>query len=89
MSLLAIGNRVIVEKPETVNVTKSGIVLPGANNNTLKAKGTIISIGKDCTFNLNLGDVVYFGRYGGLEINHMDKEYVSLPETEILAVEGE
>ena len=69
--LKPIGNRVIIEKKEQEQTTKSGIVLTDGTRVTPEVKE---------------GDRVVFQQYAGTEVKRDNETYLVLNEEDILAV---
>lgn len=91
--LRPLGNRVVIEKKEHEQTTKSGIVLTDSakeksNEGVIVAVGTgrILDNGERLKPELNEGDRVVFQQYAGTEVKRDDKEYLVLTEDEVLAV---
>lgn len=88
-----LGDKVMVERLEAQEKTKGGIVLP----DTAKEKpreGRVVSLGQgrrleDGTihgFQVKVGDRVIFASYAGTEVKLEGKDYLIMPEEDILAV---
>jgi chaperonin GroES len=86
-------DRVLVERVESEEVTKGGIILP----DTAKEKpqqGKIIAVGqgkkgddgKIIPLELKAGDTVLFGKYSGSEIKVEGIEYLIMREDDILGI---
>jgi chaperonin GroES len=82
-------NRVFVEPAEAETKTASGIIIP----DTAKEKpqrGTVVAISEKDeegkTPYLKVGDVVLYGKYSGTEISIEGKDYLSMKESDIIAV---
>lgn len=99
MKVKPLGNRILVKKMTTEEVTASGIVLPASSDKEKKTQGTIIAVGNGediAKLGLKVGDVVLFGKYAGDEIevdeNNKKEEYKVLSvgeekdESDVLAV---
>ena len=91
--LRPLGNRVVIEKKEQEQTTKSGIVLTNSakeksNEGEIVAvgPGRILENGERLKPELNVGDRVVFQQYAGTEIKRNDTKYLVLSEDEILAV---
>lgn len=91
--LKPLGDRVLVEIiEETEQKTAGGLFVP----DTAKEKsqrGRVISVGSGklldngtrVALDVNVGDTVYFAKYGGTEVNLDGKNYSILSERDILA----
>jgi chaperonin GroES len=86
-------DRVLVERVESEEVTKGGIILP----DTAKEKpqqGKIIAVGKGkktedgkiIPLELKEGDTILFGKYSGSEIKVDGVEYLIMREDDILGL---
>ncbi len=91
--LRPLGNRVVIEKKEQEQTTKSGIVLTDSakeksNEGEIVAvgPGRILENGERLKPELNVGDRVVFQQYAGTEIKRNDTKYLVLSEDEILGV---
>jgi len=87
-----LGNRVLVKRSSSPT-SKGGILLP----ETAKEKprqGEIIAVGpgkmdkqgKYIPLSLNIGDVVIYSTYGGVEVPMDEEDFLLLSEDDILAV---
>ncbi|HAR5170546.1 TPA: co-chaperone GroES [Staphylococcus aureus] len=91
--LKPIGNRVIIEKKEQEQTTKSGIVLTDSakeksNEGVIVAVGTgrLLNDGTRVTPEVKEGDRVVFKQYAGTEVKRDNETYLVLNEEDILAV---
>jgi len=86
-------DRILVERVESEEVTKGGIILP----DTAKEKpqqGKIIAVGngkktedgKVVPLEIKVGDVILFGKYSGSEIKIEGNEYLIMKEDDVLGV---
>lgn len=88
-----LGKRVLVEPEEAEQVTAGGLVLPpSANDDKRPATGTVLKLGigkddgKDITFDVKVGDKIYFKKYSPEEIELEGKKYLLLDVDDILAI---
>jgi chaperonin GroES len=93
MKFRPLHDRVLVERMESEEVTKGGIILP----DTAKEKpqqGKIISVGtgkrtedgKIIPMELKAGDTILFGKYSGSEIKIEGNEYLIMKEDDVLGL---
>lgn len=93
MNLKPLGDKVLVERLEALEKTKGGIVLP----ETAKEKpreGRVVAVGEGrlledgtrAKHQVKAGDRVIFASYAGNEVKHEGKEYLVMPDEDILAV---
>ena len=93
MNFQPLHDRVLVERLEEENKTKSGIIIP----DTAKEKpmeGKVIAIGsgiKDDKGNVSpldvkVGNKILFAKWGGAEVKLDGKEYLIMKESDILGI---
>ena len=86
-------DRILVERVESEEVTKGGIILP----DTAKEKpqqGKVIAVGsgkrtedgKIIPLELKAGDTILFGKYSGSEIKIEGTEYLIMKEDDVLGL---
>ncbi len=96
MALMPLGDRVVIEIiEESEQKTAGGLIVP----DTAKEKsqrGKVIAVGTGKTLDsgtkvaveVQVGNTVYFAKYGGTEVSDGGKTYTILSERDILAVIG-
>ena len=91
--LKPLGNRVIIEKKEQEQTTKSGIVLTDSakeksNEGVIVAigHGRLLDNGSRVAPEVSKGDTVVFQQYAGTEVKRGDDTYLILNEDDILAI---
>ena len=83
-----LADRVLVEPKEAETKTAAGLYIP----DTAKEKpqeGKVIAAGpgkKDEPMEVNVGDVVLYGKYAGTEVTVEDKKYLIVRQSDILAI---
>lgn len=93
MKLKPLQDRVIVKQSEAEEKTASGILLPDSAKEK-PTKGKVVSVGpgkrdddgKLMALNVKAGDVVYYGKYSGTEVEVSGEKFVILRENDILGV---
>ncbi len=93
MNLKPLGDRVIVKAVEKEEKTKSGIVLPDSAKEKPQ-EGEVVAVGAGkkldngelATPEVEVGNVVIYGKFAGTEIKHEGAEYLILSEKDILAI---
>ncbi len=93
VALQPLGDRVVVARDESLDITAGGIVLPDSAQDK-PSRGTIIAVGNgklldDGTrgeLQVKKGDRVLFTSYAPETINLDDEEYLLMSEGDILAV---
>ena len=93
VSLQPLGDRVVVSRDESEDVTAGGIVLPDSAKDK-PSRGTIVSVGTGKLLDdgsrgelqVKNGDRVLFTSYAPETITIDDEEYLLMSESDILAV---
>ena len=92
--LKPLGDRVLVEIVEdTETKTAGGLYVPDSAKEKSQ-RGTVVAVGNGKVLDngtrmaveVNVGDVVYFAKYGGTEVTLEGKNYSLLAERDILAI---
>ena len=86
MGLRALNDNLILERDE-IKKYEGTIVLPDIYAGAIEKvspTGTIISLGKDVTLDVKVGDKVYFQQFGGSNLKYGDKNYVVINEKELI-----
>ncbi len=95
MNLKPLGDRIVVKpQDDQESTTASGLVIP----DTAKEKpqlGEVLAVGpgefKDgerVPVDVNVGDVVFYSKYGGTEVKHNGEDYLILSSRDVLAILG-
>jgi chaperonin GroES len=95
IKLQPLGDRVVIERDESEEVTTGGIVLPDTAKDK-PARGKVVSVGDgrvldDGTrskFQVKVGDHVIFNSYAGESFTIDDEEMLLMREEDILAIIG-
>lgn len=93
MKFRPLHDRILVERVESEEVTKGGIILP----DTAKEKpqqGKVIAVGpgkktedgKLVPMDVKTGDTILFGKYSGSEIKMEGNEYLIMREDDVLGI---
>ena len=92
MTLVPLGDRVVLKQVEAEETTKSGIVLPGqAQEKPQQAEviavgpGGVVD-GKEVKMEVKVGDQVIYSKYSGTEVKIEDEEYIIVKQSDILAI---
>lgn len=93
MTLTPLFNRVLIKRLALEETTSGGLYIPD-NAREKPQRGQVVAHGpgrrrEDGTFNapdLNVGDLVLFSKYAGVEINLKDETYLMMREEDILGV---
>lgn len=95
MKLQPLGDRIVVKpKEEDEAMTTSGLVIP----DTAKEKpqlGEVLAVGpgeyqdgERIPLDVEVGDLVFYSKYGGTEVKVEGEEYLVLSSRDVLAVLG-
>jgi len=93
IQLQPLGDRVVVQREDSEEVTAGGIVLPDSAKDK-PSLGKVISVGSGKLLEdgsrgkmqVNVGDRVVFSSYAGETFRIQDEEYLLMHEDDILAV---
>jgi chaperonin GroES len=93
MSIRPLSDRILVQRLEEEQITKSGIIIPDtAKEKPQQGKviavgnGKILDNGTRVTPGVQAGEKVLFGKYSGTEIKLDGVEYLILREEDILGI---
>ncbi len=88
-----LGNRVLVKPDEIEQKTKGGLVLPPSSNDEKRPEtGTVLVLGeakkdsKKISFDINVGDRIYFKKYSPEEIEIDNMKYLLIDVDDVLAI---
>ncbi len=88
ISIRPLGARVIIEAQAAETETASGIIIPDSAKEKPQ-QGTVVATGsgtKDEKMELQVGDLVLYGKYIGTEISHNGSDYLIINQNEVLAI---
>ena len=93
MAFRPLYDRVIIEREQAPEKTKSGLILPSSASSKPN-QGKVLAVGggalkEDGTIDpleIAIGDVVIFSEYSGDKIKYEGKEYHILSESDILGI---
>ena len=93
MKVRPLYDRVLVQRLDTEETTKGGIIIPETAKEKPQegkvfavGKGIIMPDGTTKPLDVKKGDKILFSKYGGTEINIEGEDYLILREEEILAI---
>ena len=94
MKLKPLHDRVVIKPAEAEEKTATGILLPDSAKEK-PTKGKIVAAGagkanketgKVSPLSVNVGDVVYYGKYSGTEVEVEGEKFVIVRESDLLGV---
>ena len=92
MTLVPLGDRVVLKQVEAEETTKSGIVLPGQAQEKPQQAGVVavgpggVVEGKEVKMEVAVGDKVIYSKYSGTEVKMDGTEYIIVKQNDILAI---
>lgn len=93
MSLVPLGDKIIVERLEAEEKTVGGIYLPESAKEKPKqgkvvavGPGKVLDSGERGSLTVKEGDLVLFTSYAGTEVQHEGKELLIMSESDVMAV---
>lgn len=93
ISIIPLGNRVLVEPVSPEEKTASGIILPDTIDKDKPEQGKVVSVGEGrfddgarVPMTVKKGDIVVFSKYGYDEVKIDGTEYYIIEEDKILAI---
>ena len=84
MKLRPINGKILVKPGEPQEKTAGGIYLPQTAQDKLQ-EGEVISVAKDATAEVAVGDKVIYKEFGGTEVKIEGQQYILLTEDDLLA----
>lgn len=89
-----LGNRILVQAEELEDKTPGGLLIPpSANDDKRPATGKVVKLGKGkdkdgkaVSFEVKIGDNIYFKKYSPEEIIAGGEEYLLLDADDVLAI---
>ncbi|MCK5607555.1 co-chaperone GroES [Candidatus Pacearchaeota archaeon] len=80
------GKRVLVTKKAVEQKTQGGIILPESVKEEAKdTTGEVVAVGPKAE-GIKVGDVVLFGEFAGTDVRLDGKEYLLMPDEDVLAI---
>ena len=83
-------NQVIIMTPQPSDITPAGIHIPEVvHKNKAATHGRVMALGPKCEEGLEIGDLVYFEKFGARRFQGFNGRIVIIRENEIYAKEEE
>ncbi len=86
MNFQPLGKRVLVKRVEEANTTVSGIIIPD-NAQEKPSQGEVVAVSKEVS-ELELGNLVVFGKYAGNEVSLGTDKFLVLNTEDIFGIIG-
>lgn len=83
-----LAGKILVQPQEAETKTSSGIIIPDSAKEKPQV-GTVVLVGsakKDEPMELKTGDVVFYGRYAGTELNIDGADYLLMSQSDVLYI---
>ncbi|MCD6354538.1 MAG: co-chaperone GroES [Prolixibacteraceae bacterium] len=83
-----LAGKILVQPQEPEEKTPSGIIIPDSAKEKPQV-GTVVLVGadkKDEPMELKAGDVIFYGKYSGTELNIDGEDYLLMAQTDVLYI---
>lgn len=83
-----LAGKILVQPQEAEEKTVSGIIIPDSAKEKPQV-GTVVLVGegkKDEPMEVNVGDVVFYGKYSGTELSIDGTDYLLMSQTDVLYI---
>ncbi|WP_347838677.1 co-chaperone GroES [uncultured Draconibacterium sp.] len=83
-----LAGKILVQPQEAEEKTVSGIIIPDSAKEKPQV-GTVVLVGagkKDEPMELKVGDVVFYGKYSGTELNIDGTDYLLMSQSDVLYI---
>ena len=90
INIQPLSGNVLIEPTDAETVTAGGIIIPDAAKEK-PSQGIIVALAADASDEVAIGDKVIYKKYGGTAITHGQKDFLIVPDGDLLAkfVEGD
>ncbi len=88
LTIKPLADRVVIEPAAAEQKTNSGIIIPDTAKENPQ-KGIVVAVGNglpDAPLTVKVGDQVIYGKYVGTEFTIEGKDYLIMPESDIIAI---
>ncbi len=85
MTIIPLGDRVLLKAKATEEKTASGLFIPQTAQEKTQI-ATVVAIGDDETIKVKVGDEVLHDKYAGNQIKDGSEEYLLVNNADILAI---
>lgn len=82
----AINDCIILKKLKKEDITKAGIVLPSTSRGHNTELREVISVGEQCSLDINIGDIVICNEFSGNSYPYKGENYITVRQPDILAI---
>jgi chaperonin GroES len=83
-----LAGKILVQPQAAEEKTISGIIIPDSAKEKPQV-GTVVKVGsakKDEPMEIKVGDVVFYGKYSGTELNIDGEDYLLMSQTDVLYI---
>ena len=83
-----LAGKILVQPKDAEEKTVRGIIIPDSAKEKPQI-GTVVLVGsakKDEPMEVKIGDVIFYGKYSGTELNVDGKDYLLISQTDILYI---
>jgi len=90
VNIQPLSGNVLIEQIDAETVSAGGIIIPDAAKER-PSQGIIVALAADASDEVCIGDRVIYKKFGGTAITHDGRDYLILPDGDLLAkfVEGD
>ncbi|MBN2344219.1 MAG: co-chaperone GroES [Deltaproteobacteria bacterium] len=90
INIQPLSGNVLIDPQEAEAVSAGGIIIPDAAKEK-PSQGLIVALASDASDEITVGDRVIYKKFGGTAITHEGKDYLIVPDGDLLAkfVEGD
>lgn len=85
MQISPLGTYVLAQYPKVETRTKGGLFIPETAQDKKPKLATVLRKGPDCKTSLEVGDMIYFSIYSGINVSSDDSDCILIKEEDIEA----
>ena len=88
MTLVPLGDRVVLKQLEAEETTKSGIIL-ASKSQEKPQEAEVVAVGpgtEDVKMEVSVGQKVIYSKYAGTNVKMEEEEYIIVKQSDILAI---
>jgi len=83
-SIQPLSGNVLIEPVDAETVSAGGIIIPDAAKEK-PSQGIVIALAADASDEVSVGDKVIYKKFGGTAISHDGKDFLIIPDADLLA----
>lgn len=86
MPVRPVGLRILIERTERSDKTKSGIFIAAGDNSEQPNQGKVLGLGRQCTDEIKVGEQIAYARFSPTGMDHGGKSLLFVMERDVLGV---